>query len=81
MECEYEYEEILRQEYAGNDCIFSGGFVVGHPVDTVYLKWEKNGVEPYVILLRPDEMQAIAWIANGVLWSDAFKRLTTVSCI
>jgi hypothetical protein len=71
----YKYEEIIKQEYGGNNCKFSGGFVEGDDIDTVYLRWEKDGEQPYTLLLRPDELQAIAWIANGVLWSDAYHKL------
>lgn len=66
------YTELIRQEYSGNNCVFSGGFVQGDnkpAVDTCYLKLEKDGVEPTVLLLRPDELQSIAWIASGVVWS------------
>lgn len=70
-----EYNELLRQEYSGNNCIFSAGFVEGHPVDTMYLRFEKDGAEPAVILLRPDEMAIIAWLATGVLWSSEMSRM------
>lgn len=66
------YTEVVRQEYAGNNCVFSAGFVEGDykpEVDTTYLRLEKDGVEPTTILLRPDEMQIIAWLASGVVWS------------
>lgn len=66
------FEEILRQEYAGNNCVFSAGFVDGHEVDTMYIRLEKDG-EPFEILLRPDEMACIAWLASGVLWSHEVK--------
>ena len=69
------YDEIVRQGYAENNCAFSGGFVSGHEVDTVYLRIEKDGEEPTIILLRPDEMAAIAWVAAGVLWSGEMARL------
>lgn len=67
-----KFEELIRQEYGGNNCVISGGFVEGDNkpvVDTCYLKLEKDGVEPTLLLLRPDEMQAIAWVAIGVNWS------------
>lgn len=66
------FTETIRQEYTGNNCIISAGFITGDnkpPVDIVYLKLEKDGVEPTVLLLRPDEMQTIAWVATGVVWS------------
>ncbi len=66
------YTEVQRQEYSGNNCIFSVGFVEGDnkpDVDTMYLKLEKDGVEPTVLLFRPDEMQIVAWLCAGVIWS------------
>jgi hypothetical protein len=67
------FTELIRQEYSGNNCIISGGFVEGNnkpPVDTVYLKLEKDDVEPTLLLLRPDEIQAIAWISEKQSWLD-----------
>lgn len=69
-----QYHETGRQEYAGNNCVFSAGFVEGAGVDTVYLRLEKDGEEPTEILLRPDEMAAIAWLASGVLWSELYNQ-------
>ena len=66
-----EYEETISQPY--NNCKFSAGFVHGHPVDTLYLKLERINEETVCILLRPDEMAAIAYCASGVLWSDLVK--------
>lgn len=63
----YKYTELCAQPYA--NCKFSSGSVEGHPVDTLYLRWERNGEEPSTLLLRPDEMAAIAWCATGALWS------------
>jgi len=67
-----EFTEMIRQAYA--NCCFSAGMVEGHPVDTLYLKFEKNGKET-LYLLRPDECAAIAWCMTGVLWSDALAKL------
>lgn len=67
-----EFKEIIRQEYAGNNCIIRAGFVEGDSkpkVDKMFLRLEKDGVEPTTLLLRPDEMQIIAWLAAGVIWS------------
>jgi len=61
--------ELIRQEYAGNNSVFSAGTCDGAGVDTVYIRLEKNGEEPTQLFLRPDEMAAIAWLCNGVLWS------------
>ena len=63
---------MIRQEYTGNRCIISAGFVEGNnkpEVDVIYLKLEKDGVEPTVLLLRPDETQSLAWVVSGVMWS------------
>lgn len=71
------YTEVQRQEYTGNNCIFSAGFVEGEnkpDVDTMYLRLEKDGVEPTILLLRPDEMQIIAWLAGGVVWSHLMEQ-------
>ena len=66
------FTELIRQEYT--NCCFSAGMVEGDPVDTLYLKWQR-GDEYNMLLLRPDEMAAIAWCATGVLWSDAMVKL------
>lgn len=66
------FTEYIRQPYT--NCSFSAGMVDGDPVDTLYLKWERDG-EERLLLLRPDEMAAIAWCATGVLWSDALAKL------
>jgi hypothetical protein len=64
-----EYTEVLRQEYSHNCCVFSAGFVSGHSYDTVYIRLERDGEEPTILLFRPDELAVIAWLASGVLWS------------
>jgi hypothetical protein len=72
------YTEIIRQEYAGNSCIISAGFVEGEnkpDVDIIYVRLEKNGVEPTVLLLRPDEAQSLAWISSGVVWSYLISEM------
>jgi hypothetical protein len=61
--------------YAGNQCIFSAGLIEGHPIEQVYLKWEKDGDEGSMLLLRADELQAIAWVANGALWAYNYGLL------
>ncbi len=66
-EDDLEFTELICQEYS--NCRFSAGLVQGHPVDTVYLQAEKDGVVTTQMLLRPDELAAIAWLATGVLWS------------
>lgn len=74
-----KFTELTKQEYAGNNCKFSAGFVVGsnNPDDTMYLRIEKDRPDgthdERTYLLRPDELAAIAFIASGAVWSDAYK--------
>jgi len=71
------FTETIRQEYDGNNCIVSAGFVDGDskpPVDTIFLRLEKDNVEPTVLLLRPDEIQAISWVTTGVIWSHLMQE-------
>ncbi|NOT61788.1 MAG: hypothetical protein HOP19_16360 [Acidobacteria bacterium] len=71
------YSEVIRQEYGGNNCVISAGTVEGEnkpKVDCVYLRLEKDSVEPTVLLLRPDEMQSIAWVASGAIWSHLMAQ-------
>jgi hypothetical protein len=66
------FTEVIRQEYKGNNCIVSAGFVEGDnkpPVDVIYLRLTKDSVEPTTLLLRPDEASAINWVMSGVVWS------------
>jgi hypothetical protein len=66
------YSEVIRQEYSRNNCVFSAGFVEGEgkpEVDTIYVRLQKDGVNPTTLFLRPDEAQILAWIASGVVWS------------
>jgi len=71
----YTFREMICQEYS--NCKFSAGAVKGHPVDTVYLMAEKDGKITTQLLLRPDEMAAIAWVAIGVVWSYTEKSAWT----
>ena len=68
------YNEIVRQEYADSSAI-SAGLVTNHPVDTLYLRFERPKEEATTILLRPDEMATIAWAAGGVLYSMLMESL------
>ena len=73
VEGDLTFTEQVRQEYA--NCVFSSGQVEGHPVDTMYIKIAGSGQNDILLLLRPDEMAAIAWCASGVLWSNLVGRL------
>jgi hypothetical protein len=75
------YYETIRQEYGGNNCKFSAGFVKGAnkpPEDTMYIRLEKDGVEPTTLLLTPDEMQVLAWISTGAIWSHLMATKRTM---
>jgi hypothetical protein len=67
------YDEVVSQPYL--NCKFSAGFVTGHPVDTMYLKLERENDDDVLIVLRPDEMAAIAYCAAGAMWSNSMKEL------
>lgn len=68
------FTELIQQTYGNNNCKFSGGSVEGHPIDTVYLAWQKDGDEGGCLLLTPDELAAIAWVANGAVWSHLLEK-------
>jgi hypothetical protein len=65
----HTYTELIKQEWDGNNQRFSAGTIRGHPTATVYLLTERAGVPATMLLLRPDELAAIAWCASGVLFS------------
>ena len=74
------FTEAIKQEYGGNNCIISAGFVEGDnkpEVDIIYIRLEKDNVEPTVLLLRPDEAQALAWVSSGVVWSHLMDLIHT----
>jgi len=74
-----EYNELIRQEYGNNNCVFSAGEVKGHPIDNVYLKLEKNGVEPTIMLFTVDELAAIAWCCTGTIWSMLIDKRPVIN--
>lgn len=61
--------EVMRQEYAGNGAVFSSGFIEGHPIDTMYIRFQRPNDDETCIALRPDEMAIVANLVTGVLWS------------
>ena len=63
----------MRQPYS--NCKFSTGFVEGDLVDDLYFKIEKKGKVATQMIMRPDEMAAIAWVASGVLWAYEIDRV------
>ena len=73
------FVEVIRQEYSVNGCVFSAGFVMNHPnkVDTMYIRWVRTVENNYggMLLLRPDEMATVAWLASGVLYSENISNL------
>jgi hypothetical protein len=62
-----EYAEVDAQPY--EDARFSSGLVYGHPVDEVYLKFEREGEEPTTIVLRRDEAVRVAALLANAVWS------------
>lgn len=69
--------EICAQEYGGNNCKISAGFVEGADpeVDIMYLRFEKDNTLPIEIHMRPDEAAAVSWVLTGTLWSNEMYRL------
>lgn len=67
------YTEAWRQEYGGNDCIFSAGRVEGHAIDTIYFLLEKQGHLDALFLLRPDEATALAIALMGAVWCQQME--------
>lgn len=60
--------QAVSQPY--QDCVFSAGLVQGIEPDTLYFMVKRDGQnEPYMLFLRPDEMQAIVWVCSGAMWS------------
>ena len=72
---DYVYTELISLPY--QKCIISAGMVEGHPVDTFYLLFDRVDESGLTILLRPDEMAAIAYCATGVLWSHLEELVET----
>lgn len=70
-----QFIEMCRQEYAGNNCAFSAGVIEGHSVEQAYLKWGKDGDDGGLLMLRADEIAAIAWVANGAIWGALYSQL------
>lgn len=64
-----QFSEVDSQEYAGNGCIFSAGRVFGHPADSIYVSWVKDGAQEYTLLLRPDEAARLSALLSNALWS------------
>jgi hypothetical protein len=65
---------VGRQEYS--NCYIESGTVIGHPTDTIYLKVCNDDMpEPSILLLRPDEAEAIIWVLSGVLWNQEMEKI------
>ena len=66
--------ETGRQEYSGNGCVFASGLIAQEtadpPCDILYLCFEKQDQPATLIMMRPDEMAAIARLAGCALWSQ-----------
>ena len=68
-----KFTDLINQPY--QNCVFSAGAVQGHETDTVYLRWERDDGTGGMIMLRPDELAAIAHLATGVMWSVLIAQL------
>lgn len=71
------FHETIRQEY--NNCLLCAGQVENAGVDTLFLHLERHA-EPgkiggQLILLRPDEMAVIGWLASGALYSHCMAEM------
>lgn len=72
-----QFEEVIRQAYS--NMVISAGVADGHPIDTMYFQIKREGDEPIFLLMRPDEIAALAWCLTGALWSEAIVRLPNES--
>lgn len=72
-EKQYELTPISRQDY--ENCFFEAGLLVGHPTDTLYLRYGRAQEEPTIVFLRPDEMMALIWCLSGTVWSTMMSAL------
>ena len=63
------YTEIAADEYNGNHCRISAGLVEGHDHDALYFRLEKeqDPDREVFILVRPDEMAALASVCSETL--------------
>jgi hypothetical protein len=61
------------------DCEFSAGLVEGVDPDVLYLRLDREKGEPLTLFLRPDELQAIIWVATGALWSLEIQKRALIS--
>lgn len=73
-----ELIEEAWQIYDGNNCKFSAGWLKPaqgpRGVDTMYIRFEKDGVEPTMFYVRPDEMAVIAAIAGQMVARDCIAK-------
>ena len=63
----------MRQKYSKNRCSFSAGIVTGNDPDTIYLRLQKEGVDPTMIFMRPDEAEAVIFVLSGALWAKLME--------
>lgn len=65
--------QAISQPY--QNCVFSTGLVDGLSPDTLYFMVKRDEAEPYILFLRPDEMQAMCWLCNSALWTKQMIEL------
>jgi hypothetical protein len=72
-----ETVEVERQIYTGNNCTFSSGLVFDpDEIETIYLRVQKDGDEPYTLYLRTDEAARIAALLSNAIWSMEVQKWT-----
>jgi hypothetical protein len=59
------------ENQAYSNAIFSAGLIENHPIEKVYIKFERFGEEPETIVMRRDEALALMYSLIGALWSDS----------
>ncbi len=68
------FSEVASQPYS--NCEFSSGHIEGHPVDMIYIRWEREGGG--MLGLRLDEAAALAYLLNAALWSKLLEDVSNV---
>lgn len=60
------------------NCTFDAGLSCGLGVDTFYVRIRREGEEPLMLFMRPDEIAALAHCLSGAMWTaEMFERFPT----
>lgn len=65
---------LCRQPYI--NCYIEAGST-SHPIDTIFLRFNRDNDDPTTYFLRPDEAIAISWVLNGAVWSTLLEEVAT----